>query len=74
MKFYLILTVVAIVFCAYFTGRKIAQTECAAHVANANTDAIIKKVNIQRMTNEKVFHTGVRDIRNILRKNYTIAE
>ena len=74
MQKYLIIAVCAMVVCAYFFGARIAREKCAADGANAQTSEIINSVNIVRTANEKTFNTGVRDIRDILRRKYTIAE
>ena len=74
MQKYLIIAVCAMVFGAYFFGARIAHEKCVADGANAQTNDIINNVNMVRVANEKTFHTGVRDIRNILRRKYTIAE
>lgn len=74
MQKYLIIAVCAMVFGAYFFGARIAREKCVADGANAQTNEIINNVNMVRVANEKTVHTGVRDIRDILRRKYTIAE
>ena len=74
MQKYLIIAVCAMVLCAYFFGARIAREKCVADGANAQTGEIINNVNMVRNANEKTLHTGVRDIRDILRQKYTIAE
>ena len=74
MQKYLIIAVCAMVFGAYFFGARIAREKCAVRGANAQTNEIINNVNMVRVANEKTVHTGVRDIRDILRRKYTIAE
>ena len=74
MRNYLIITVCAMVVGAYVMGMRIAHEKCKTASANNQTYEIINSVNLQRMANEKVFNTGVRDIRDILRQKYTIAE
>jgi len=74
MKFYLIGAVVALVAGAYFAGGRIAHEKCRAAAANTATEIAINSTNITRIANEKTFNTGVRDIRNILRQQYTIAD
>lgn len=74
MQKYLIIAVCAMVFGAYLFGARIAREKCVAHGANAQTNEIINNVNMVRVANEKTVHTGVRDIRDILRRKYTIAE
>lgn len=74
MRIYLIIAVVAMVGGAYFTGGRIAYEKCRADVANSATTAVVKSGEITRIANEKTFSTGVRDIRDILRRKYTIAD
>ena len=74
MQKYLIIAVCAMVLGAYFFGARIAREKCVADGANAQSNEIINNVNMVRVANEKTVHTGVCDIRNILRRKYTIAE
>ena len=74
MKNYLILAVVAIIAGAYFFGARIGRAKCAVANARTQTNEIINITDIQRNTDEKVFNTGVRDIRRVLCEKYTIAE
>lgn len=59
---------------AYFFGARIAREKCVADGANAQTNEIINNVKLLRRANEKTVHTNVRDIRDILRRKYTITE
>lgn len=74
MQKYLIIAVCAMFFGAYFFGVRIAREKCVADGANAQTNEIINNVKLLRGANEKTVHTSVRDIRDILRRKYTIAE
>lgn len=74
MKIYLIATVGALALGAYVMGGKIAREKCRTDVAIAATNTEIKSREIERIVNEKTFTTGVRDIRDILRTKYTIAD
>jgi hypothetical protein len=74
MKNYLILAVVVIIAGAYFFGARIGRAKCAVANARTQTNEIINITDIQRNTDEKVFNTGVRDIRRVLCEKYTIAE
>jgi len=74
MQKYLIIAVCAMVVGAYFFGARIAREKCVADGANAQTHEIVNSRNILRKANEKTLNTGVRDIRDILRRKYTIAE
>lgn len=74
MKNYLILAVAVIVAGAYFFGLGIGRAKCVAANARAQSNEIINITDMQRNTDEKVFNTGVGDIRRIMRAKYTIAE
>lgn len=74
MKKYLFIACVAIVAFAYWAGGRVASQKCATQIAEIRAEQ--QSVNLENMVNvnEKVFNTGVRDIRRILRTKYTIAE
>lgn len=74
MKKYLVGATVIIVAGAYFFGARIARIKCVAAGARAQSNEIINITNTKRATDEKVFNTGMRDVRRILRAKYTIAE
>ena len=74
MKIYLIFLILALVGGAYFCGGQIAQKKCETHIAQNQTNEITQAIKIQRKADEKVYNTGVGDIRRILRAKYTIAE
>ena len=74
MKIYLIIAVVCIIFGAYEFGLQIARKKCEAQAAQNQTNEIVKTISIQRVSDEKVYHTGVDDIRRILHAKYSIAE
>ena len=59
---------------AYFLGMRIARTECATRIAKMQNTALIENEKTKRIVNDTVIHTAVRDIRDILRDKYTIAE
>lgn len=77
-KFYLIALFGAIVCGAYFYGLNIANEKCERRIAQENLRTLetnyIKSEQNKRLINEKVFKTGVADLRRILREKYTIAE
>lgn len=74
MKIYLIAAVAMLIGGAYFFGVRIARTECAARIAKMQATATYENNEIQRIANEETVHTAVRDIRDILRDKYTIAD
>ena len=74
MKIYLILSVGCLIVGAYMFGLQIARRKCEINVAHNQTNAVVKTISIQRITDEKVYNTGVADIRRVLHDKYTIAE
>jgi len=74
VKFYLIAAIIFMVIGAYLTGAHVARIKCRTEAANAQTTEIINISKMQRNTDDKVFHTGMRDIRRIMRTKYTIAD
>lgn len=74
MKIYLIITIIVIVCGAYIFGGQMAQKQCAINASQNKTAEITQTISNQRISDEKVYHTGVADIRRILHDKYTIAE
>lgn len=64
----------AAIFFAYITGVHIGDIRCDSRIANANANRIVFDTKIMGKTNETVMHTGLSDIRRVLRQKYTIAE
>lgn len=74
MKIYFICAVALLIGGAFYMGGRIARTECISEVATAQTNEFIIQLNTQRQIDEKTFHTGMRDVRRVLRTKYTIAD
>lgn len=76
MKKYFVIAAMCAGVCAgaYWAGARVASQKCATQIAEIRAEQ--QSVNLENMVNvnEKVFNTGVRDIRRILRTEYTIAE
>ena len=76
MKKYFVIAAMCAGACAgaYWAGGRVASQKCATQIAEIRAEQ--QSVNLENMVNvnEKVFNTGVRDIRRILRTEYTIAE
>ncbi len=76
MKKYFVIAAMCAGVCtgAYWAGGRVASQKCATQIAEIRAEQ--QSVNLENMVNvnEKVFNTGVRDIRRILRTEYTIAE
>ncbi len=64
----------AAIFLSYFVGMHVANIKCNERSANTVAEQIITHNSIWGATDEEVMHTGVGDIRLILREKYTIAE
>ena len=62
------------IFLSYVMGVHVGKLKCDARIANMNTNEIIVNTKQIGNINETVFHTGVGNIRRILREKYTIAE
>ena len=74
VRFYLLLAICVAFFCASCAGVRYGVVRGARECAiqeQVNTNEVIK---IQKAVNAEVFNRGVGDIRDILRKKYTIAE
>lgn len=74
LKLYLGAAAVAIVGGAYWVGLRLGDEKCRTNVAQ---NAIIVQNKITKATdkiNEEILHTAVRDIRDVLRAKYTIAD
>ncbi len=59
---------------AYFYGKSLGVAQCEKqYLQNQINTTQQQKIN-ERVINETVYKTGVRDIRRILRDKYTITE
>ena len=59
---------------AYFYGKNVGVAQCEKqYLQNQINTTQQQKIN-ERVINETVYKTGVRDIRRILRDKYTITE
>lgn len=74
MKIYLIATVTAFILFAFAAGARIGTLRCERGMAQSATQQQNHIIQHQVQINEKTLHTGMRDIRRILREKYTIAE
>ncbi|MBO7509542.1 MAG: hypothetical protein J6T57_04690 [Alphaproteobacteria bacterium] len=74
MKHYLIVAAAVIVAGAYFFGLRIGRMRCVIDFGRTQSGEMTNIMDIKRNTDEKVFNTGVDDIRRVLRERYTIAE
>lgn len=74
IRIYFAAAVAAAIFLAYITGVHVGNVRCDARIAIATANQINQNTQIIEVTNETVFHTGLGDIRRVLREKYTIAE
>lgn len=74
MKIYLIAAMAAFILFAFATGARIGTLRCERGVTHRATQQQTQIIQHQVQINEKTMHTGMRDIRRILREKYTIAE
>ena len=74
LRFYLGADIIAIIIGAFWAGERIAYEKCTHRATQSQNNEISKSINMQRNINEKVLNTGVRDIRDVLRREYTIGE
>ena len=75
---YLLVFIFICVSGAYFYGAKIADAKCQMRIAKESLVQIEQQqkqnTKNERILHDKVYKTGVGDIRRILRSKYTIAE
>lgn len=74
MKIYLIAAMAAFILFAFATGARIGTLRCERNTARTTTTQQTQIIQHQVKINEKTMHTGMPDIRRILRERYTIAE
>jgi len=73
-KIYLIILMCAFGLGAFFYGRNVGVAKCEKQNLQNQINITKQKQMNERIINDKVFKTGVADIRRILRDKYTIAE
>ena len=73
MKIYLFAATTAF-FLFAFGGVRIGALRCARDAGQRAITQQNKNIKTQVTVYEKTMHTGVRDIRRVLREKYTIAE
>ena len=73
-KIYFVALICALVVGAYIYGVNITMANCRAEHAQNNLADIQNIQKNKKDIHEKVYKTGVADIRSVLRDKYTIAE
>ena len=74
MRIYIFIAVGAVLCAAYFYGLNIGRADCVADISKNTAQIAQQQLNKQEKINVEVNRSNVRDIRNILREKYTIAE
>jgi len=74
IKLYLTILICAIVCGAFFYGKNVGTSECEMKKLHNQIDTTEQYQIKERNINDKVYKTGLRDIRRILHDKYTIAE
>lgn len=74
VKLYFIVLLGTIVFGAYFYGANIAKAKCQMRFLQENNQKQELFIQDKKEIHEKVYKTGLGDIRRILCDKYTIAE
>ena len=62
------------IFGAYFYGAHVGSARCKIQNFQNQMNVIKENKKQERLINEKVYKTGVGDIRDVLFNKYTIAE
>ena len=73
-KLYLILLLGGVIFGAFICGGKVADAKCRMNIAQESKAQIKQSLRNNRILDDKVYKTGVADIRRILQSEYSIAE
>ena len=73
-KFYFVCMLGCCVIGAFYCGGKIADAKCHAQFVTELKKQTEQSLINNRNLNEKVYKTGVADIRRILQSEYTISE
>jgi len=74
MRIYILVAVVVVLSAAYFMGLNIGRANCVADVSQNSVNLYQQQLKKQGEINVEINRTNVRDIRDILRAKYTIAE
>ena len=74
IRIYLIILVCALFVGAYFYGENRGASKCQIKNLESQIEKTEQIQQNKRNLDDKVYKTGVRDIRDILRAKYTIAQ
>ena len=73
-KLYFIVMFVCCIFGAFAFGKNIADAKCRLRFAQTINKQTEQYLENKRIINDKVYKTGVADIRHILQSEYSISE
>ena len=73
-KHYFILAIIVSVFIVYYCGFLRGHEKCTNDITQKNTQTVHQQILKKEKINAQIYRTGVRDIRDILRTKYTIAD
>lgn len=73
-KIYVALLFIGVVLGAFVCGGKIANAKCQMRIAQTSKTQVEQSLYNNRILNDKVYKTGVADIRRILQSEYSIAD
>lgn len=73
-KIYFICLFVLLLFLAYWAGFNLGSERAKRTAIETNSEQQIHVLKIQEKVNEEISSRGVSDIRDSLRKNYSITE
>lgn len=74
MKIYLMAALSAFILFAFCAGVRVGVLQCQRSAARQHATAQQTIIQQQVTTHAETMHTGMRDIRRVLREKYTIAE
>lgn len=73
-KLYILLFVWLVILGAFFAGQNVGKLKCQKNTAIDEINNETKVIQITEKINAETLHTGVADIRRILRDEYSITE
>ena len=74
IRIYFFVGVVAVLSEVYFMALNIGRSKCVADMSANTVQIAQQQLKKQEEINVEIYRTNVRDIRDILRAKYTIAE
>ena len=72
-RLYFVILICAVIIGAFFYGKSVGFSKCEIRNFQNEINIIEQNKTNERVINDTVYKTGVRDIRRILRNKYSIA-